>query len=239
MNRPARIAVGIACSAAVVGLTIWGLTIWSDTPAPTPTSSAGSVNEDSSDPWHGVPACTDSIADAGGICHGEPIPDVGIPTSAPTVTPAPLNRGGYTVAPVEPPAPVTVAAAPPIVIAPPIVNEPIVDEPIVNEPTPRWANDWLEGAQPCAVEDDDNCYWDAMTMGNGQGWSFVTVDGVTHYPVLRDPFQLDECTVADDDNCIYRGVADGDRCDWVNAPHLMSTWFLNCDDDDLATKVIL
>jgi len=24
------------------------------------------------DPYHGVPVCTDQIADAGGICHGEP-----------------------------------------------------------------------------------------------------------------------------------------------------------------------
>ena len=27
---------------------------------------------DAADPWHGVPVCTDQIADAGGICHGEP-----------------------------------------------------------------------------------------------------------------------------------------------------------------------
>jgi hypothetical protein len=32
--------------------------------------SAPSVNED---PWNGVPPCTDAIADAGGICHGEPV----------------------------------------------------------------------------------------------------------------------------------------------------------------------
>lgn len=24
------------------------------------------------DPWNGVPVCTDAIADAGGVCHGEP-----------------------------------------------------------------------------------------------------------------------------------------------------------------------
>ena len=27
---------------------------------------------DAADPWHGVPVCTDQIADAGGVCHGEP-----------------------------------------------------------------------------------------------------------------------------------------------------------------------
>lgn len=24
------------------------------------------------DPWNGVPQCTPAIADAGGVCHGEP-----------------------------------------------------------------------------------------------------------------------------------------------------------------------
>lgn len=27
---------------------------------------------DTADRWNGVPACTNEIADAGGICHGEP-----------------------------------------------------------------------------------------------------------------------------------------------------------------------
>lgn len=35
---------------------------------------------------------------------------------------------------------------------------------------------------PCPVEDADDCYWDAARMGNGQGTSFVTIDGVTYYP---------------------------------------------------------
>jgi hypothetical protein len=31
---------------------------------------------------------------------------------------------------------------------------------------------------PCAQEDDtDNCYWDAATRGNGQGTSFVWLNG--------------------------------------------------------------
>lgn len=32
---------------------------------------------------------------------------------------------------------------------------------------------------PCPTEDSDNCYWDAATMGNGIGDSFVTLHGVT------------------------------------------------------------
>lgn len=34
---------------------------------------------------------------------------------------------------------------------------------------------------PCPTEDSDNCYWNAATMGNGQGQSFVNIDGVTTY----------------------------------------------------------
>lgn len=38
-----------------------------------------------------------------------------------------------------------------------------------------------ETLPPCAMEDSDNCYWDAATMGNGTGESFVTFRGVTYY----------------------------------------------------------
>ncbi|QQO39507.1 hypothetical protein SEA_NAMAGO_106 [Microbacterium phage Namago] len=33
----------------------------------------------------------------------------------------------------------------------------------------------------CVTEDSDNCVWDARVDGNGEGRSFVTIDGVTHY----------------------------------------------------------
>jgi hypothetical protein len=35
---------------------------------------------------------------------------------------------------------------------------------------------------PCPTEDSDNCYWDAARMGNKQGTSFITLNGVTYYP---------------------------------------------------------
>lgn len=38
---------------------------------------------------------------------------------------------------------------------------------------------------PCVTEDSDNCYWDAVLNGNGEGTSFVTIDGVTYYPEGR------------------------------------------------------
>lgn len=33
----------------------------------------------------------------------------------------------------------------------------------------------------CATEDSDNCYWDAQTMGNGQGRSFYVINGSVTY----------------------------------------------------------
>lgn len=35
---------------------------------------------------------------------------------------------------------------------------------------------------PCAAVDSTNCYWDADLMGNGEGRSFVNLDGATYYP---------------------------------------------------------
>jgi hypothetical protein len=46
---------------AITGIVFGAMTFW-----------GLSILADQADPWHGVPACTDSIADAGGICHGEP-----------------------------------------------------------------------------------------------------------------------------------------------------------------------
>lgn len=35
---------------------------------------------------------------------------------------------------------------------------------------------------PCATEDSTQCYWDAQTMGNGRGRSFIALDdGLTVY----------------------------------------------------------
>ena len=34
---------------------------------------------------------------------------------------------------------------------------------------------------PCEQEDSDNCYWDAEVQGNGQGRSFVVIDGTYYY----------------------------------------------------------
>lgn len=37
----------------------------------------------------------------------------------------------------------------------------------------------------CVTEDSDNCFWDADTMGNGKGTSFVVIDGVTYFPEME------------------------------------------------------
>lgn len=34
---------------------------------------------------------------------------------------------------------------------------------------------------PCATEDSDNCWWDAARDGNGEGRSFVVIDGQISY----------------------------------------------------------
>jgi hypothetical protein len=34
---------------------------------------------------------------------------------------------------------------------------------------------------PCATEDAANCYWDADSMGDGSGRSFITLSGVYYY----------------------------------------------------------
>lgn len=34
---------------------------------------------------------------------------------------------------------------------------------------------------PCATEDSENCFWDAMERGNGQGTSFVSYKGKWYY----------------------------------------------------------
>lgn len=33
----------------------------------------------------------------------------------------------------------------------------------------------------CATEDSTNCYWDATIRGNGQGNSFIDVNGTAYY----------------------------------------------------------
>lgn len=33
----------------------------------------------------------------------------------------------------------------------------------------------------CATEDSDNCYWDALSMGNGVGQSFTVLNGVVTF----------------------------------------------------------
>lgn len=35
--------------------------------------------------------------------------------------------------------------------------------------------------EPCVTEDSDNCYWLADEQGNGQGRSFVAIDGHVYY----------------------------------------------------------
>lgn len=45
-----------------------------------------------------------------------------------------------------------------------------------------------------------------------------------------EPDRLPLCAVEDSDACYYPGRAMGDKCDWVNSPGLVTTWFFNCID---------
>jgi hypothetical protein len=139
-----RIATRIAAVALGIGGIV--LTAGCSADATTPESSTSVVVEPTPDatpdPWNGVPQCTDAIAEAGGICHGEPIADE---TPTPTEPSSQLGDAA--------PAHVTAPAAP------------------------------AASALPaCPSEDSDNCYWDAATMGNGTGTSFVMLNGVAYYP---------------------------------------------------------
>lgn len=46
----------------------FAVTVW----APLPQTTTTPPPPAASDVWGGVPWCTDAIADAGGVCHGEP-----------------------------------------------------------------------------------------------------------------------------------------------------------------------
>jgi len=160
----AAAAIGFAVGVAVATPIILGaLPAHGDTP----------VNEDPAGSTS-VPQCTDEIADAGGICIGEPVP-----VATPSASPVNEDPGSGEVAEVTP-------VAPPLVAAP--VSPPATDQTV---PITGW----------------------------------------------RLPDLLPTCRVADDDGCFYPGRALGDRCDWINSPELMTTWFFNCDDPKLNGRV--
>jgi len=168
-----------------------------------------------------VPACTDEIADAGGICKGEPV-SAPESTTFPTPTPTP------SVTTVNPPKATSIptpkqSAAPAKATASKPTHPAYVPIPA------------------CATEDSEDCYWDAATMGDGEGNSFVRWHGTTYHltdnltaaDFPQDMASIPTCHVADDSNCYYPGRDLGDRCDWVNWWGLSATWFFNCDDPTL------
>lgn len=47
---------------------------------------------------------------------------------------------------------------------------------------PEYAYGAVGGLFPaCITEDSTNCYWNAATMGNGQGNSFIDINGTAYY----------------------------------------------------------
>lgn len=116
--------------------------------------------------------------------------------------PAPDEEVSVTVvgAPTPTATPVEAVVVPPVVDPPTIVDEAshdgtlneddATDEPdpvIVDGDRPAQApEDVIDSLPdivlvPCPEEDSRNCYWDAATMGNGVGRSFVNIDGRMYY----------------------------------------------------------
>jgi hypothetical protein len=63
--------------------------------------------------------------------------------------------------------------------APAPIVEPVTEPAPIIEP----AQDYPVYQLPaCSTEDStENCYWDAANMGNGQGQSFVVLNGTVYY----------------------------------------------------------
>jgi len=200
--RWGRVITALILGLVLAGMAWWWLSITADSvDARLPVAQS-----ESSDPWGGVPWCTDQIADAGGVCHGEPTAEPNglaeTPTPVPTASSVPV------------PVVVAVSAVDP---AEPVeeVNE---DPWLTGEDGTRYFEDgsWLaaDGTQgctdgmpcsqlppvpagtpttpnggywptltleACTTEDSDNCYWDAELRGDGIGQSFIVVNGVHYY----------------------------------------------------------
>lgn len=54
------------------------------------------------------------------------------------------------------------------------------------EPAPTPAPSQDGTLPPCESEDSRDCYWDAGERGNGEGVSFVDIDGTAYYPAATD-----------------------------------------------------
>lgn len=152
------------------------------TPTPTPTVDLP-VDE-----WNGVPECTDAIADAGGICHGEPITvvttDYAAPAPSAEDTPETWVAGTPATQVFEDGS--WLAADGTQGCTPGAACDQLPPVPAGEPTTPNGGYFPTLELRPCQVEDDDNCYWDAARMGNGQGTSFITVDGITYYPEVTE-----------------------------------------------------
>lgn len=114
--------------------------------------------------------------------------------------PAPVSESTWTDAPIERlPAPEVVVTTPPTVEVAPIVSAPVEVPPascesqglITAEDGTCVPESFYEvpatpfrepvTLYPCETEDSEMCYWDAASMGNGEGRSFIRVFGETYY----------------------------------------------------------
>jgi hypothetical protein len=98
--------------------------------------------------------------------------------------------GALTVAMVSP-----AFAAPadePEAVKPPFTGQPVCSESVVAVGGECWGPllalpEVPITDVPCVTEDSDNCYWDATSSGNGEGRSFVVVDGKQFFADEPEP----------------------------------------------------
>jgi hypothetical protein len=141
-------------------------------------------------------------------------PSIAMPVTGqvPQITPTP----SATVATSPVPVPTVSEVAPP---PPVVVNEPVQPvQPAVPAPVPKPVPKPTTPPRPTTPPVNEADF----------DWTGDTPP---------EPDSLPLCQHADSESCYYPGLALGDKCDWVNSPDLVTTWFFNCTDPSLNGKV--
>lgn len=85
-----------------------------------------------------------------------------------------------------------------------------VPAPVPAAPMVKVVDHYLDTLPPCEYEDSANCIWDASEQGNGEGISFVDIDGTAYYADGEygtwNGFVRGEVIVCDDGSEVARDV---------------------------------
>lgn len=232
-TRADKIAMAGTCI-AVGAMSVWMLNLWAEDNTPQPESTPSSA-----------------------MIAGKGVTPVSVTYSAPDGTEALSlsERGNYSVG-VTPAAPRTISDAPGAISATPATVSDAAAT-VSDAPAPTLLINWQDGYVPCDTPSGDTmvvgCYVDGaqpyVVTDDGETFLIDPATGARTYvepghepwidwSVMPDPESLPLCNAADDEACFYEGVSLGDRCDWVNSPGLVTTWFFNCDDPSLEGQVV-